>query len=83
MLDLLDGVFEANHGLCAMISGALVLPDLMTFLMAIPSLIIGLLCLLAALMHITGSVEVSLNALACLMAVLVTVAFLKVVLLGW
>ena len=66
-----------------MISGALVLPDLMTFLMAMPSLMIGLPCLLAALMHVTGSVDVSLNALACLMAVLVTVAFLKVVLSGW
>jgi hypothetical protein len=66
-----------------MISGALVTPDLMTFLMAMLSLMIGLPCLLAALMHVTGSVDVSLNALACLMAVLVTVAFLKVVLSGW
>ena len=83
MLDLLDGVFEANHGLCAMISWALVLPDLMTFLMAMPSLMIGLHCLLAALMDVIGLVDVSLNALACLMAVLVTVTFLKVVLSGW
>ena len=83
MLDLLDGVFEANHGLCAMIFWAPVLPDLMKFLMAMPSLMIGLPCLLAALMHVTGSVDVSLNALACLMAVLVTVTFLKVVLSGW
>ncbi len=66
-----------------MISGALVLPDLMTFLMAMPSLIIGIPCLLAALMHVTGLVDISLNSLACLMAVLVTVAFLKVLLLGW
>ncbi len=83
MLDLLDGVFEANHGLCAMISWALVLPDLMTLLMAIPSLMIGLPCLLAALMDVIGLEDVSLNALAFLMAVLVTVTFLKVVLLGW
>ena len=66
-----------------MISGALVLPDLMTFLMALPFLMIELPCLLAALMHVTGSVDVSLNALACLMAVLVTVAFLKVAISGW
>ena len=66
-----------------MISWVLVLPDLMTFLMAIPSLMIGLPCLLAALMDVISSVDVSLNALACLMAVLVTVAFLKVVLSGW
>ena len=82
-MDLLDGVFEANHGLCAMISWALVLPDLMTFLMAMPSLIIELPCLLASLMDVIGLADVSLNALACLMAVLVTVTFLKVVLLGW
>jgi hypothetical protein len=55
----------------------------MTFLMAMLSLMIGLPFLIAALMHITGSVDVSLNALACLMAVLVTVAFFKVVLSGW
>ena len=79
----LDGVVEANHGSCAMISGALVLPDLMTFLMALPFLMIELPCLLAALMHVTGSVDVSFNALACLMAVLVTVVFLKFVISGW
>ena len=61
----------------------LVLPDLMTFLMAVPFLMIELPFLLASLMHVTGLVDVSLNALACLMAVLVTVTFLKVVLLGW
>ena len=83
LLDLLNGVFEANHGLCAMISWALVLPDLMTSLMAMPSLMIGLPFLLAALMDVILLEEVSLNALACLMAVLVTVTFLKVVLLGW
>ncbi len=82
MLNFLDGVFEDNHGLCAMISWALVLPDLMMFLMAMPSLMIGLPCLLAALMDVIGLADVSLNALVCLMAVLVTVTFLKVVLLG-
>ncbi len=66
-----------------MISWALVLPDLMTFLMAMPSLMIGLPCLLSALMDVIGLADVSLNALACLMAVLATVVFLKVVLLGW
>ncbi len=66
-----------------MIFWALVLPDLMTFLMAMPSLMIGLLCLLAALMDVIGLTDVSLNVFACLMAVLVTVTFLKVVLLGW
>ncbi len=64
-----------------MISGAPVLPELMTFLMAVPSLMIGLPCFLAALMRVTGLVGVLLNA--CFMAVFVTVAFLKVVLLGW
>ncbi len=54
----------------------------MTFLMAMPSLMIGLTCLLAALMDVIGLADVSLKALACLMAVLVTVTFLKVVLLG-
>ncbi len=83
MLDLLDGVFEANHGLCAMISWALVLLDLMKFLMAMPSLMIGLPCLLAALMDVIGLADVSLKALACLMAALVTVTFLKVVLSSW
>ncbi len=58
LLDLLDGVFEANHGLCAMIFWALVLPDLMMFLMAVPFLMIELPCLLAALMHVTGLVGV-------------------------
>ena len=72
MLVSFDVVFEAKHGLCVMISGALVLPDLMTFLMAVPSL-----------MYVTGLVDVSLNALAYFMAILVTVAFLKVVLSGW
>ena len=66
-----------------MISEALVLPDLMTFLMAMPSLMIGLPCLLTALMDVISLVDVSLNAFACLMAVLVTVAYLKVVLSGW
>ena len=50
-----------------MISGALVLPDLMTFLMALPFLMIELPCLLAALMHVTGSMDVSFNTLACLL----------------
>ena len=72
MLVSLDGVFEAKHGSCVMISGSLVLPDLMTFFMAVPSL-----------MYVTGPVGVSLNALACFIAILVTVAFLKVVLSGW
>ena len=66
-----------------MISGALVTPDLMTFLMAMLSLMIGLPCLLAALMHVTGLVDVSNSALDCLMDVLVTVAFLKVVISDW
>ena len=66
-----------------MISWALVLPDLMMFLMAMPLLMIELSCLLAALIHVTGLVKVSFKAIACLMAILVTVAFLKVVLLGW
>ena len=83
LLVSLDGVIEANHELCAMISGVLVLPDLMTYLMAVPFLMIELPCFLAALMHVTGSVDVSFNALACLMAVLVTVVFLKVVISGW
>ena len=64
-------------------SWALVLPDLMKFLMVFPFLTIELPCLLAALMHVTGLVDVSLNAPACLMAVLVTVVSLKVVILGW
>ncbi len=58
-------------------------PCLMMFLMAMPSLMIGLPCLLAALMDVIGLVDVSLNALAYLMAVLVTVTFLKVVPSGW
>ncbi len=61
-----------------MISWALVLPDLMKFLMAMHSLMIGIPCLLAALMDVIGLADVSLNALACLMAVLMTVTFLKV-----
>ena len=72
LLVSLDGVFEANHGSCAMISGALVLPDLMTFLMVVPSL-----------MYVTGSVDVTFNALAGFIAILVAAAFLKVVLSGW
>ena len=83
LLASLDGMVEASHGSCAMISGTLVLPGLMTLLMALPFLMIELPCLLAALMHVTGSVDVSFNALACLMATLVTVVFLKVVILGW
>ncbi len=66
-----------------MITGALALPDLMTFLMAVPSLMVGLPCFLASLMYITGLVDVSLNALSCFMAILVTVTFLEVMLLGW
>ena len=66
-----------------MISGALVLPDLMTFLMAFPFLTIELTRLLAALMRVIDSVNVSLNAPACLMAVLVTVVSLKLVMSGW
>jgi len=66
-----------------MIFGALVLPDLMTFLMAFPFLTIELTCLLAALIRVTYLVNVSLNAPACLMAVLVTVVSLKVVMPGW
>ena len=61
-----------------MISWVLVLPDLMMFLMVVLFLIVEIPCLLAVLMHATGSVYVSLSALACLMDVLVTVAFLKV-----
>ncbi len=76
-------MIEVNHGSCVMISWVLVLPDLLTFLMAVPFLMIDLPCLLAALMHVTGLVKDSFNALACLMDILVTVAFLKVVLLGW
>ena len=72
LLVSLDVVFDAKNGSCVMISGALVLPDLMAFLMAVPSL-----------MHVTGLVDVSFYALACFMAILVTVAFLKVVLSGW
>ena len=37
--------------LCAMISGAPALPDLMPLLMAVPSLMIGLPCFLAVLLH--------------------------------
>ena len=83
LLASLDGVVEASHGLCAVISGAIVLPDLMTFLLALPFLMIELPCLPDAMMHVTGSVEVSFNALTCLVAVLVTVVFLKFVISGW
>ena len=83
LLVSLDGGFEANPGLCAMITGALVLPDLMMFSMAVPSLMVGLPCFLAALMRVTGLVDVSLNVLPFFMAIFVTVAFLKVVLSGW
>ena len=83
MLVSLVCVVEVNHGSCAMISGALVLSDLMTFLMAFPFLTIELPCLLDALMRVTDSENVSLNTPACLMAILVTVVSLKVVMLGW
>ena len=66
-----------------MISWVLVLPDLMTFLMAFSFLTIELPCLLAALMHVTDLVNVSLNAPACLMAILVTVVYLKGMMSGW
>ncbi len=79
LLVSLDGMVEANYGLFAM----LVLPDLMTFLMAVPFLMIELPCLLATLMHVTGLVKFLFKALACLMVILVTVAFLKVVISGW
>ena len=82
MLISLDGVFEANHGSCVMISGALVLPDLMTFLATVPSLMVGLSYFLVALMRVTDLVDVSLDALPCFVAILVAVALLKVVLLG-
>ena len=59
------------------------LMHLMTFLMAIPSLMVGLPCFLADLMPVTGLVDASLNTLPCFLAILVTVAFLKVVLSGW
>ena len=36
---------------CALISGAPALPDLMPLLMAVPSLMIGLPCFLAVLLH--------------------------------
>ena len=78
-----DGVVEANHGSCVMISWARVLPDLMMFLMAVPFLMIELPCLLASLMHVTGLVKFSFKALACLMTILVTVEFLKVVISSW
>ena len=82
MLVSLDGVFEANHGLCVMISGALVLPDLMTFSMAVPSLMVGFSCFLVTLMRVTDLVDVLLDALPSFVAILVTVALLKVVLSG-
>ena len=77
-----DDAFEANHGLCAMISAALVLPDSMTFSMAVPSLMVGLPCFLAVLMCVTDLVDVLLNSLPCLMAIFVIVAPLEVVLSG-
>ena len=83
MLVSLDGVFEVSPGSCAMITGAIALPDLMTLSMAVPSLMVGLPWFLAALMRVTGLVDVSLNTLPCFMAIFVTVAFLKVVLSGW
>ena len=51
LLVSLDGMFEANHVSCAMISGAPALPDLMSLLMGVPSLMIGLPCFLAVLLH--------------------------------
>ena len=66
-----------------MISWALVLPESMMFLMAVPFLMIELPWLLVGLMHVTGWVKFLFKALACLlMVILVTVAFLKVVISG-
>ena len=77
-----DGVFEANHGSYAITSVAFVLPDSMTFSMAVPPLLVGLLCFHAVLMCVTDLVDVSLNALPCLMAICVIVAPLEVALSG-
>ena len=55
---------------------------MMTFLMDFPFLTIELACLLAVMMRATGLVNFSLNAPACLMAILVTVVTLNVVILG-
>ena len=77
-----DGAFEANHGLCAMISVALVLLDLMTLMMAVPSLMVGLPCFLAVLMCVTDFVDILLNALPQMMAIFVIVSPLEVVLSG-
>ena len=54
----------------------------MTFSMAVPSLMVGLPCFLVVLMCVTGSVDVSLNALPRLMAIFVIVAPLEVALSG-
>ena len=66
-----------------MITWALVLPDSMMFSIAVPSLMVEIPCFLAALMYVTGLVDLSLKALPCFMAILVNVAFLKGVLSGW
>ena len=50
---------------------ALVLPDLVKFLMAVPSLMFGLPCSLVGLMCVTGLADTSLNALPCLKVTLV------------
>ena len=42
LLVAIAGVSENHNGLCKMISGALVLPDLITFLVAVTSLVVGL-----------------------------------------
>ena len=42
LLVAIAGVSEDHNGLCAMISKALVLPDLITFLVAVTSLVVGL-----------------------------------------
>ena len=81
-LTLLECAVAINHGSYAMISGVLI-ASLMTFLMDFPFLTIELACLLVAMMRVTGSVSFSLNAPACLMAILVTVVTLNVVILAW
>ena len=82
-LNLLECAVAINHGLYAMISGVLVLPSLMTFLMDFPFLTIELVCLLAVMTLVIGLVNFSLNAPACLMAILVTVVTLNVVISDW
>ncbi len=72
-----------NHGSYAMISGVLMVPGLITFLMAFPFVTIELACVLAAMMCVAGLVNFSLNAPACLMAILVTVVTLNVVISDW